>query len=452
MAKLKTVYRCSNCNYSTVKWTGQCSSCGEWNSFVEEVSSQSKNNIKIKSDSSNYLQAVEQFDVEESKRYITYDEELNRVLGGGIVPGSLILVGGEPGIGKSTLLLQLALSAKKLRLLYVSGEESASQIKLRAKRIGQPNPLLHLLTETEFSFIEDAIEKVNPQVIIIDSIQTIHKQDIESTPGSIPQIRECTNHLMHIAKKQNIAVFVVGHITKDGYIAGPKLLEHMVDTVLYFEGDRNYQFRILRTTKNRFGNTSELGIYEMLGGGLQPVNNPSEAFLGQHRESISGISIACTIEGNRPMMVEIQALVSPTQYGTAQRSSTGFDTRRLAMLIAVLEKRCGLKLGMHDVFVNITGGLKIVDPSVDLAVIAAISSSYFDLSIPFNHSFCGEVGLSGEIRPPALAEKRIIEADKMGYKKIVLSEHVEIETKKMNISLQRENTVMSMIRHLFQQN
>lgn len=453
MAKVKTVYVCSNCEYKSVQWSGKCPSCQSWNSFEAEkgaISGSGQIKKIPSSDLGSVLQSFGELEAKPAARYVTYDKELNRVLGGGIVPGSIVLLGGEPGIGKSTLLLQLALSVKKLNILYVSGEESIDQIKLRASRIGSPNPLLNVLAETDFAFLESAIKEVNPNVIVIDSIQTLHVPEVEQTPGSIPQIRECTHKLMEIAKRQNRAIFIIGHITKDGFIAGPKILEHMVDVVLYFEGDNRHHFRVLRSSKNRFGSTGEIGLYEMQGGGLKGVENPSGILLGNQDHKLSGVAIGCSLEGIRPMLVEIQALVGPSQYSSPQRSSTGYDSKRLAMLIAVLEKRCGLKLGANDVFLNVTGGLKISDPAIDFAVIMALASSYFDDPIDGKTVFFGEVGLSGEIRTATQSTKRLKESEQMGFKMSFSSiDSIEGFAPK-NLVTKTANTVMDAIRTVFQ--
>lgn len=358
---------------------------------------------------------------ESLERIPSADEELNRVLGGGLVPGGVILLGGEPGIGKSTILLQLALQNKNLKILYVSGEESLNQIRLRANRVGDTNPNCYLLAETGLEQILQAAKKVEPDVIIIDSIQTTATNTVEAAPGSVPQIRECTSELIRYAKRSGAIVFLIGHITKEGYIAGPKILEHMVDCVLYFEGDRHYNYRILRTMKNRYGSVAEIGIYEMSDKGLTPIQNPSEILLTTRDESLSGISIGATLEGMRPMLIEVQALVSPSPYSTPQRSTTGFDSKRLSMLLAVLEKRCGLRINMYDVFLNIAGGLKVDDPAIDMAVMTAMASSYNDVALPAQVCFAGEIGLSGEIRPVNQIEKRINEAEKLGFRKFYLS-------------------------------
>ncbi len=401
---------------------GKCNNCGAWNTYVEELvdAKPKQNQIKTIPTKPHLLEEISN---ENKPRFFTSDDELNRVLGGGIVPGSLMLIGGEPGIGKSTLLLQVVLQTKGLRTLYVSGEESEQQLKLRANRIKQLNQEVYVYTETSVESILQQAEQINPQLLIIDSIQTLETSLIESGVGSVAQIRETTHLIQQYAKRTNLPVFIVGHITKEGTIAGPKLLEHMVDTVLQFEGDRNYNYRILRTQKNRFGSTSELGIYEMRSDGMRAVSNPSELLITQRDEQVSGVAIAVTMEGMRPFLIEVQALVSPAVYGTPQRSSTGYDMRRLSMLLAVLDKRCGFRFGAKDVFLNIAGGLRVEDPAVDLAVVAALLSSYEDVAISNKFAFSGEVGLSGEIRAVNKVEQRIAEAGKLGYEKIFISKY-----------------------------
>lgn len=428
MAKVKTSFFCQNCGAQSPKWIGKCPSCGEWNTYVEEIVQKSTDTRTSGFGSRSTQRAPKPVKLGEitattETRFPIYDNELARVLGGGLVPGSLILFGGEPGIGKSTLMLQLATQIKNLRVLYVSGEESEEQIKMRAERIGIKNPDCFILTETNTQNIFQQIAQVEPQLLIIDSIQTLHTAHVESSPGSVSQVRECAAELMRFAKESNVPVFLIGHITKEGSLAGPKVLEHMVDTVLQFEGDRNHVYRLLRTTKNRFGSTNELGIYEMQGSGLREVSNPSEILVTAREEPVSGVSIAVLMEGLRPMLIETQALVSTAAYGTPQRSSTGFDLRRLAMLLAVLEKRCGFRLGAKDVFLNIAGGLKVEDPGIDLAVVCAVLSSNADIPIPAGVCFAAEVGLSGEIRPVNRIEQRIAEAEKLGFKEIYISKY-----------------------------
>ncbi len=426
MAKVKTTFFCQNCGAQSPKWVGKCSSCGEWNTYVEEVVQKpTKNdagweNIST-SKRTNSSKPISEVVYDERERITTNDNELNRVLGGGIVPGSLVLIGGEPGIGKSTLMLQLALSIGQ-KVVYVSGEESEQQLKMRADRIGmQKSSNCHVLAETSLTNVFHDFVNTAPDVVIIDSIQTIFTNEIESAAGSISQVRECTAQLMKFAKQSGTPVFLVGHITKEGTLAGPKVLEHMVDTVLQFEGDRHLTYRILRTTKNRFGSTSELGIYEMLSSGLREVSNPSEILISQKDEDISGVTIAATIEGNRPLMIELQALVSPATYGNPQRSATGFDLKRLNMILAVLEKRYGLKLSTQDVFLNVAGGIKVIDPALDLAVCLSIFSSYEEINIPSSVCFAAEVGLGGEVRAISRIENRISEAEKLGFSQIFVS-------------------------------
>jgi DNA repair protein RadA/Sms len=427
MAKTRTTFFCQSCGAQSPKWIGHCPSCGEWNTYVEEIVQKAADTKTPGMMSPNRRvpkpQPVGEINLNTEHRYDIGDGELNRVLGGGIVPGSLVLFGGEPGIGKSTLMLQVALNAKKMKVLYVSGEESEQQIRMRAERIGLNNPDCFILTETNTQNIFQQIETLQPNLLIIDSIQTLHTSHIESSPGSVSQIRECAAEIMRYAKESATPVFLIGHITKDGSLAGPKVLEHMVDTVLQFEGDRNHVYRLLRTTKNRFGSTNELGIYEMQGSGLREVSNPSEVLITTRDEPVSGIAISATMEGMRPMLIETQALVSSAAYGTPQRSSTGFDLRRLSMLLAVLEKRCGFRLAAKDVFLNITGGIKVEDPAIDLAVVCAVLSSNADIPIPNKVCFAGEVGLSGEIRPVNRVDQRISEAEKLGYEQIFISKY-----------------------------
>lgn len=447
MAKLKTQYFCQNCGAQYSQWHGQCKTCGEWNTLVEEIVEKSTKSATLKSKSS-IINIIEVEAIEEP-RIITPSEELNRVLGGGIVLGSVTLIGGEPGIGKSTLLLQLALKMKK-KILYVSGEESASQIKMRADRLAEvKNPSCFLFTETSLEKIIHEAQKLMPDFMIIDSIQTLQSQLIESSPGTVSQIRECSNEIIKFAKENNIPVFLVGHITKDGQIAGPKVLEHMVDVVLNFDGDRNHLFRLLRANKNRFGSTSEIGIYEMISSGLKEIKNPSEILITKKFEELSGNSVAVTLEGNRPMLLEIQALVSTAVYGTPQRSSTGFDSKRLNMLLAVLEKRAGFQLGSKDVFLNITGGIKTDDPALDLAVVASILSSNEDIAISEHYCFAGEIGLSGEIRPVAQVEQRITEAEKLGYEKIFISNLNKLPKKKFGIKVEEISKIEDFVESLF---
>ena len=450
-AKQKSHFVCQNCDHHSAKWLGKCPECSQWNTFQEEIlgkGTASKRSLeKVKPVK---LGEVQGFDV---SRIIFNDQELNRVLGGGMIPGSVVLFGGEPGIGKSTLLLQMALENPSLSILYVSGEESAQQIKVRADRIS-PNSTenLLLLPEIQLENIVEVARAVKPQLMVIDSIQTLHSADIESSPGTLSQVRECANGLIQFAKSYNIPCFLIGHITKEGSLAGPKVLEHMVDTVLQFEGDRNHLYRMVRTIKNRFGSTNELGIYEMKSNGLQPVTNPSNILLEMRDRGFSGIAVAANIEGIRPIFIETQALVSPSAYGTPQRTATGFDLRRLSMLLAVLEKKCGFKMGLEDVFLNITGGIKVEDPASDLAVCLAIVSSKIDLPLPSDLCFAGEVGLSGEIRPIQKIEARIKEAEKLGFKRIVLSKFSDTKgIKTSSIELLQFSKVQEVFAAIFKQ-
>ena len=451
MAKTKTAFFCRNCGHQSPQWAGKCPSCSEWNTFEEEVVQRDKSSAAVAPKLSIHAhpaKKVEELESQIFERYPVVDQELHRVLGNGIVPGSLILFGGEPGIGKSTLLLQLALQQSHIEVLYVSGEESEEQIKMRIDRVGLNNPNCWLLMETNVENIEAHIAQIKPKLVIIDSIQTLYSPTIESAQGSVSQIRECATRLLKIAKQDNVAIFMIGHITKEGSIAGPKLLEHMVDTVLLFEGDRQHIYRLLRTTKNRFGSTNEMGIYEMQGSGLREVSNPSELLIQQHAHELSGSAISAALEGMRPMLIEIQALASTAVYGTPQRSTTGFDLRRLNMLLAVLEKRCGFRLGMKDVFLNIAGGMRLEDPGMDLAVIAAVMSSNEDLSLPPQTCFAGEVGLNGEIRPVSRIDQRIAEAAKLGMKKIIISKFNK-EANNSEIEIIKVGRVDELVRVLF---
>ena len=452
MSKVKSAYFCQNCGHEAPKWLGKCPSCSEWNTFVEEIIEKNIPSVVAFSSSTRNAkpQAIHTIENQEHVRLILKDAELNRVLGGGLVPGSLILFGGEPGIGKSTLLLQMAVDEDKLNVLYVSGEESEQQIKMRAERIGLTNQHCYILTETNIQNIFKQAEETQPELLIIDSIQTLFSTHIESSPGSISQVRECTAQLLRYAKQTGVPVFLIGHITKEGSLAGPKVLEHMVDAVLQFEGDRNHVYRLLRSIKNRFGSTNELGIYEMLGSGLRQVENPSEILITNTDSSLSGIYIGATLEGMRPILVEVQALVSSAAYGTPQRSSTGFDGKRLNMLLAVMEKRCGFKLGAKDVFLNIAGGIKIDDPAIDLAVVAAVLSSNADLPIPKNIALSAEVGLSGEVRPVNRIDQRISEAEKLGFEKIIISKYNKgIEQQNFKIQLVKCGKIDEVVRALF---
>tara|TARA_B100001109_G_scaffold253657_1_gene251784 strand:- start:12107 stop:13465 length:1359 start_codon:yes stop_codon:yes gene_type:complete len=424
LAKLKKAFFCQNCGAQASKWVGKCPSCGEWNTYVEEVieSKSTSSGSKTASRKAKPI-AIQEVKANAEVRYRTPNQELNRVLGGGLIPGALHLFGGEPGIGKSTLLLQMALSWSGIKVLYISGEESEQQIKMRAERIGIQNEQCFLLAETSVQSILQHLENEEADVVVIDSIQTLHSSVIESSPGSVSQIRECSASMMRFAKETATPVFLVGHINKEGSIAGPKVLEHMVDVVLQFEGDQNHMYRILRTSKNRFGPTNELGIFEMHSFGLREVENPSEILISNRDEELSGSAIAASLEGIRPILIEIQALVSSAAYGTPQRSATGYDTRRLNMLLAVLEKRCGFRLASKDVFLNLAGGIKVEDPALDLAIVSSILSSNEDIPIPSKYCFAAEVGLSGEIRPVNKIDQRIQEAQKLGFSKIFLSKY-----------------------------
>ena len=438
MSKVKTTFICNNCGTNFPKWQGQCTSCKSWNSISEEVILKTKSNTweteSVKSLKSTTPQKISNIVYKEENRLVTSDTEFNRVLGGGIVPGSLTLLGGEPGIGKSTLLLQIAIRLP-YSTLYVSGEESQSQIKMRANRMNHESDECYVLTEISLESIFKQIKKIQPQILIIDSIQTLKTELVDSAPGSVSQIKTCTSELINFAKKTSTPVIIIGHITKDGNIAGPKILEHMVDTVLQFEGDRNHVYRILRVNKNRFGSTNEIGVYEMNVKGLKEINNPSEILISKKNQELSGNAISATIEGMRPFMIEVQALVSTAVYGTPQRSSTGYNSKRLNMLLAVLEKRVGFRLASKDVFLNITGGISVDDTALDLAVVAAIISSNEDLVLNEKYCFAAEIGLSGEIRPVQRLEQRITEAEKLGFSKIFISKFskLNISTKSIKI-------------------
>lgn len=456
MSKTKTVFFCQSCGYESAKWLGKCPSCNSWNSFVEEVVVKSESKNEWRSDSkSKIAQPKTLHEIESAKeiRILTPDQELNRVLGGGIVPGSLVLIGGEPGIGKSTLMLQIGLALKKTKTLYVSGEESEQQIKMRAERLSSDLSSLNFytLTETNSKNIFNAIEDLQPQLLIIDSIQTLHSSQLDSVAGSVGQVRQCAGELMKFAKETNTPVFLVGHITKDGMLAGPKVLEHMVDTVLQFEGDRHLAYRILRTTKNRFGSTSEIGIYEMLGNGLREVSNPSEILISQKDGQLSGATIGATMEGNRPLLIEIQSLVSPASYGTPQRTPTGFDQKRLNMLLAVLEKRCGFRMGTQDVFVNMAGGIYVEDPAIDLALCASLISSMEEIPVSEKICFAAEVGLGGELRAVNRVDQRISEAEKLGFKEIYVSRFSQksLDIKKAKIEVKAFGKLDEVFKSLF---
>lgn len=456
MSKIKKAYFCQHCGYESVKWVGQCPSCAQWNSFVEEVIQKEKKSDPGWKDfsgngHSEITIALHNIASSEEKRILTKDAELNRVLGGGIIPGSLILIAGEPGIGKSTLFLQTALLLDDLTVLYISGEESIQQIKMRADRLQLKNEQFYLLTETSTQVIFQEIKKLKPGLVIVDSIQTLQTPYIDSSPGSVSQIRESAAEFQRFAKETNTPVFLIGHITKDGTIAGPKVLEHMVDTVLQFEGDRHYAYRILRTLKNRFGSTAELGIYEMNETGMRAVLNPSEILITQKEDHLSGITIAATLEGMRPLLIEVQALVTQSVYGTPQRTVSGFDLRRLQLLLAVLEKRGGFHFGVKDVFLNIAGGLKVEDPSIDLAVLCALLSSFEDVPVSQKICFAGEVGLSGEIRAVNKIDQRIAEAEKLGFEKIIVSRYNQkgLAKKNYNIELVTMGRVEEVYQFLF---
>lgn len=455
MAKTKSVYVCQNCGADSPKWIGKCPSCGEWNSYVEEIISKETSASRVNLGGLEITKQkpvlLSQVETTEESRYDTSSFELNRVLGGGLVPGSLVLIGGEPGIGKSTLVLQVVLNLKGKRTLYVSGEESVKQLKLRAERLNAGNPECYIVSETSLEQIFVHIQNIQPDVVIVDSIQTISTEMVESSPGSVSQVRECAAHLLKYCKTSGTPVLLIGHINKEGSIAGPKVLEHIVDTVLQFEGDQHYMYRILRSIKNRFGSTSELGIYEMQQNGLREVSNPSELLLSQNHEGLSGVAIASAIEGVRPFLIETQALVSSAAYGTPQRSCTGFDLRRLNMLLAVLEKRAGFKLAQKDVFLNIAGGLKINDPAIDLAVISAILSSNVDIAIEKQVCIAGEVGLSGEIRPINRMEQRILEAEKLGFHKMIIPDFnvKALNIGKINMEIVKVKKVEEAFRVLF---
>jgi DNA repair protein RadA/Sms len=452
MAKVKTRFYCQNCGTAFSKWQGQCHACKEWNTIAEEVVQKTeKTGWAAQSNGSRTTSGpklIQEIDSRAENRIDTHNNELNRVLGGGLVLGSMVLLGGEPGIGKSTLMLQIALGMG-VKTLYVSGEESAQQIKMRAERINPSNQNCYILTETKTQYIFRHVAELEPELLVIDSIQTLQTDHIESSAGSISQIRECTSELIKFAKETNTPVILIGHITKDGHIAGPKILEHMVDTVLQFEGDRNHVYRILRAHKNRFGSTNELGIYEMQGSGLREVENPSEILISKNDEGLSGTAIAATLEGMRPLMIEIQALVSTAVYGTPQRSTTGYNTKRLNMLLAVLEKRAGFKLGAKDVFLNVTGGITVDDPAIDLAVVAAVLSSNIDIAVDKGICFAAEIGLAGEVRPVTRIDQRITEAEKLGFTSIIISKQAKLAKENPGIKVIGIAKVSDLVRHLF---
>jgi len=442
MAKAKTSYVCQNCGAESSKWIGRCPSCGEWNTYVEEVFSKpSSRSSSFPGGSTSKPEKLSNISVQQDLRIDTRNNEFNRVLGGGLVPGSVILIGGEPGIGKSTLVLQIALRLSRLKILYISGEESPQQIRLRAERLGEPSGNeCTIFTETNLEKILDTAIQLKPDMIIIDSIQTIFTERIESSPGSVSQVKECAASWLRFAKETHTPVILIGHITKDGVIAGPKVLEHIVDTVLQFEGDTNYMYRILRAVKNRFGSTSEIGVYEMLGTGLKEIPNPSEILISQNPENLSGVAVASTMEGIRPLLIEVQALVSNAAYSSPQRSATGFDLRRLGMLLAVLEKKANFKLISKDVFLNIAGGLRVDDPAIDLAVISAILSSTVDVPVGNKTCFAGEISLSGEVRPVNRIEQRIMEAAKLGFEQMIISFY-----NKKNLNFAKSNLNLTFI-------
>lgn len=444
MAKIKSTYVCQSCGTHAAKWVGRCTACGEWNSYVEEILSTSKSSTSaISQQFTSRPKKIQEIDSEEVRRMMTGNGEFDRVVGGGIVPGSILLLGGEPGIGKSTLVLQLALQMSPMKILYISGEESQQQLKMRAERLNRTNEELFFISENSLEANLKHLDALEPKVVIVDSIQTLVTEKAESSAGSVTQIRECTAQLLHFAKERNVPVILIGHINKEGHLAGPKVLEHMVDTVLQFEGDQNHLYRILRASKNRFGSTDELGIYEMQAGGLREVTNPSEMLLANRDMPLSGNAISASMEGQRPILIQTQALVSTAAYGTPQRSATGFDIRRLSMLLAVLEKRAGFRLAIKDVFLNMAGGLKVSDPATDLAVMAAILSSDKNESLNQNTCFAGEVGLSGEIRPVSRIELRISEAARLGFTKIFVPAG---NLKKMDFS--RLNIQLEPVRHI----
>ncbi|MEZ5046865.1 MAG: DNA repair protein RadA [Chitinophagaceae bacterium] len=453
MAKEKTIFICQSCGNESPKWQGKCPSCQAWNTLVEEIKTKDTSKQTQRSFEENisdqYAIPIQDIETHKTQRIVTPDLELNNVLGGGIVSGSVVLVSGEPGIGKSTLFLQLALSLQNMRVLYISGEESLQQIKLRANRLNIKHNELLVYTNTNTTAIYNEIKKVQPQLVIVDSIQTLESSYIESAPGSVSQVRECTAEIVRIAKKNRIPIFIIGHITKDGAVAGPKVLEHMVDTVLYFEGDQHYTYRILRTTKNRFGNASELGIYEMREDGLKGIQNPSEILISQRDENLSGIAIAATLEGARPLLIETQALVTQAVYGTPQRTISGFDSKRTQLLLAVLEKKGGFHFGVKDVFINLAGGIRIEDPAIDLAIISALLSSYEERPIADKICFAGEVGLSGEVRAVHRVEQRISEAEKLGFEKIYVSSYNKISLQNKNIEIVSLSNIEQLYHLLF---
>lgn len=449
MAKIKSAFFCQECGYESPKWLGKCPSCGAWNSMTEEPKmSTSARSGNVSTGNAKPIRLGD-IPAHHYPRLSLGNEELDRILGGGMVPGSLILLGGEPGIGKSTLALQIALLQDTVKVLYITGEESEAQIKLRAERVAPGKSECMILCDTQLDNVLTHARNIHPDLIVIDSIQTMQSSSLDGSPGSVGQIRECTAQILHFTKETHISVLLIGHITKDGSIAGPKILEHMVDVVLQFEGDQQHLYRILRAHKNRFGSTAELGIFEMIGSGLREVKNPSESLLSQHQNDTSGTAVGASMEGARPLLLEIQALVSSAVYGNPQRVTTGFDMRRLNMLLAVLEKRAGFKLAAKDVFLNIAGGIRISDPGIDLAVIAAIMSSNLDMPVPAHTCFAAEVGLTGEIRPAIRTEQRISEARKLGFKKILISQHCKLNTAEEGINIVRVNSIEQFVRAIF---
>ncbi len=452
MAKsTKSTWFCTECGAESAKWMGRCPACGSWNTMIEAPNQSSKGKASSSRSSSagNAPKALKEIDFSDESRLVLGLPEVDRLLGGGIVPGSLVLLGGEPGIGKSTLSLQIPLHLKDAKTLYVSGEESLKQVKMRAQRLGGEEDNCYIFCHTCIEDIISQAEQMQPALMIVDSVQTMYTGSIESTPGSVSQIKEVAACLLRYAKESGVPVILIGHITKDGYIAGPKILEHIVDVVLQFEGENRGSYRVLRSIKNRFGSTSELAVFEMTGTGLREVTNPSEMLIPMHQEQLSGTAIAVSLDGTRPLLFEVQALVSSAVYGTAQRSATGFDTRRLNMLLAVLEKRAGFKLSAKDVFLNMAGGLKVSDPACDLAVVCAVLSSNFDFAIPADVCFAAEVGLSGEIRPVAQADRRIAEALRLGFKKIYLSSYASIELQHTGIDIIKVADIPALVRKLF---
>lgn len=455
MAKTKTVWYCTACGNESPKWMGRCPACGEWNTMVEAPQETRKaastSAVRGQASTDRKLQSLKEIDYSEEARLSLGMTEVDRLLGGGIVPGSLVLIGGEPGIGKSTLSLQIPLHCKGLKTLYVTGEESAKQVKMRAERLGGEDADCLIFCETRIEDVIAEADRIRPDLMIVDSVQTMFTDSVESTPGSVSQIKEVAAALLRFAKDSGVPVILIGHITKDGYIAGPKILEHIVDVVFQFEGDNRGSYRVLRSIKNRFGSTSELAVFEMTGTGLREVSNPSELLIPMHEQGLSGTAIAATLDGTRPLLFEVQALVSSAVYGTAQRSATGFDTRRLNMLLAVLEKRAGFRLSAKDVFLNMAGGLRVSDPACDLAVIAAVLSSNFDFAVPSDVCFAGEVGLSGEIRPVSQCDRRVAEAARLGFSKVFLSSYSSVENAPSSIKIIKVADVPALVKALFKQ-